>query len=108
MMGMFSTLDYMVNAPLSELLSEIPIPDEIKEALLEGTGTAGALQRLVVSYENADWKTSKECAETLGIPSAGLAQIYVDCAEEVNGIWQSLMTDMERPAEANEEETKEA
>lgn len=107
MMGMFSTLDYMVDAPLAELLEEIPIPAEIKEALLEGTGTAGMLQKLVISYEKADWKTSKENADKLGIPSAGLAQIYVDCAEEVNGIWQSLMTDMERTAEVKEPETQE-
>lgn len=105
MMGMFSTLDYMVNAPLSELLEEIPIPEEIKEALLEGTGTAGTLQKLVVAYEKADWKTSKECSEELGIPSGGLAQIYVDCAEEVNGIWQGLMTDMERPSDTEKSET---
>lgn len=107
MMGMFSTLDYMVDAPLAELLEEIPIPEEIKEALLHGTGTAGMLQKLVISYEKADWKSSKENADKLGIASSGLAQIYVDCAEEVNGIWQSLMTDMERPADAEESETQE-
>ena len=53
MMGMFSTLDYMVDAPLSELLEEIPVADEIKEALLEGTGMAGTLQKLVIAYEKA-------------------------------------------------------
>lgn len=99
MMGMFSTLDYMVEAPLAELLEEIPVADEIKAALLEGTGPAGAVQNLVVAYEKADWKASKTYADQLGISSAGLAQIYVDCAEEVNAIWHSLMTDMERPQE---------
>lgn len=99
MMGMFSTLDYMVDAPLSELLEEIPVLDEIKAALLDGSGTAGTLQKLVIAYENADWKGCKTYAENLGISSAGLAQIYVDCAEEVNGIWHSLMTDMDRPQE---------
>lgn len=99
MMGMFSTLDYMVEAPLAELLEEIPVAEEIKAALLEGTGPAGAIQNLVIAYEKADWKASKTYAEELGISSSGLAQIYVDCAEEVNGIWHSLMTDMERPQE---------
>ena len=99
MMGMFSTLDYMVEAPLAELLEEIPVADEIKAALLEGTGPAGAVQNLVVAYEKAGWKASKTYADQLGISSAGLAQIYVDCAEEVNAIWHSLMTDMERPQE---------
>lgn len=97
MMGMFSTLDYMVDAPLSELLEEIPVADEIKEALLEGTGMAGTLQKLVIAYEKADWKASKSCADALGISSEGLAQIYVDCAEEVNAIWNSLMTEIDYP-----------
>ncbi len=99
MMGMFSTLDYMVEAPLAELLEEIPVAEEIKVALLDGTGPAGAIQNLVIAYEKADWKASKMYAEELGISSSGLAQIYVDCAEEVNAIWHSLMTDMERPQE---------
>lgn len=103
MMGMFSTLDYMVDAPLSELLEEIPVADEIKAALLEGSGMAGMLQKLVIAYEKADWKSSKGCAEALGISSEGLAQIYVDCAEEVNGIWNSLMTQIDAPQEPKPE-----
>ena len=108
MMGMFSTLDFMVDAPLSELLEEIPVAEEIKLALLDGSGPAGALQKLVIAYEKADWKASKTYAEELGISSSGLAQIYVDCAEEVNGIWHSLMTDMERPQKEVEKLENEA
>lgn len=106
MMGMFSTLDYMVNAPLAELLEEIPVADEIKAALLEGSGPAGALQKLVIAYEKADWKASKRYAEELGISSEGLAQIYVDCAEEVNAIWNSLMTEIDYPQESENSETE--
>ncbi len=100
MMGMFSTLGYMVNAPLEELLVEIPVSDEVKDGLLRGAGIPGKVQGLVVAYEHADWKSSKRLAEELGIPSDHLAQIYVDCVEEVNSIWRSLTTDMERPGEA--------
>ncbi len=106
MMGMFSTLDYMVNAPLAELLEEIPVADEIKAALLDGSGMAGSLQKLVIAYEKADWKASKTYAEELGISSEGLAQIYVDCAEEVNGIWNSLMTEIDYPQEIEKLETE--
>lgn len=99
MMGMFSTLNYMVDAPMGELLAEIPVAQEVKDGLLEGTGDGGLIQALVVAYEQADWKRSKELAEELKLPSNTLAQIYVDCAEEVNGIWRGLTTDMKRPGE---------
>ncbi len=100
MMGMFSTLGYMVNAPLEDLLAEIPVADEIKVALTEGKGVAGNLYKLVIAYENADWKTSKELAEELGLKSDQLAQVYVDCVEEVNDVWKNLTTDMVRPGDA--------
>jgi len=107
MMGMFSTLDYMVDAPLEELLAEIPVSDEVKDGLIKGEGVAGKVQKLVIAYERADWKNSKMLAEELGIPSEHLAQIYVDCAEEVNTIWNNLTTDMARPNEEKEAEETE-
>lgn len=103
MMGMFSTLNYMVDAPLEELLAEIPVSDEVKAGLLRGEGIPGQVQQLVIAYEHADWKTSKETAEALGIPSKQLAQIYVNCVEEVNSIWSNLMTEVEGSAPATGE-----
>lgn len=99
MMGMFSTLDFMVDAPLDELLAEIPINDEIKEALIRGEGGAGKLYQLVVCYEQADWKTCKVLAEELDVQISVLSQTYINCVEEVNSIWDNLTTDFPRPDE---------
>ena len=99
MMGMFSTLDYMVDAPLEELLAEIPMSEEIKAALISGEGTAGKLQQLVICYEKADWKKCTVLADELGIQISLLSQIYINCVEEVNGIWENLTTDYSRPGE---------
>lgn len=99
MMGMFSTLDYMVDAPLEELLAEIPINDDIKKGLLTGEGDAGKLFKLVISYENADWKTCTQIAVESGLKISDLSQIYINCVEEVNSIWENLTTDFARPDE---------
>lgn len=93
MMGMFSALEYMVNAPLSEVLAEIPIGDNIKNALLKGEGLGGDIQNLVLCYEKADWKECKAIAEKLNLSTAVLSQTYINCVEEVNSIWESLTTD---------------
>lgn len=92
MMGMFSTLEYMVNSPLEEILNEIPIRYEIKDALLKQEGVCGLLYQLMLSYEKADWNRINEFAKDLQIPPNVIAQIYFDCVEEVNGIWKSLTT----------------
>lgn len=89
-MGMFSTLDYMVDAPMEEILQEIPILDEIKEAILYKTGKCGELLELVLYYEKADWQNITRLALGLDIPKNSIAQIYFDCVEEVNQIWDSL------------------
>lgn len=99
LMGMFSTLEYMVNATEEEILEEIPVDDAVRMALTKKEGMAGMIYRLLLAYEQADWKTSKELAETLGLPNHVLSQTYVDCVENVNDIWKGLTTDFERPGE---------
>ena len=90
LLGMFSTLDKLMNISLDEALEQLPISDEIKNGLLNMEGRTGTLYSLVLSYENADWKKMKEAAEELGIPSSLIAQKYFDCVENVNDIWNGL------------------
>lgn len=92
MMGMFSTLQYMIDAPLEEILAEIAVAPEIKEALLTQEGVCGSLYKLILSYEKADWKSVRALSAEMGIPSDLLAQTYMDCVETVNQIWSGLTT----------------
>lgn len=90
LMGMFSTLGLLMEVPLESALGQLPIADEIKEALITGEGKAGSLYRLVVSYENADWAAMAACAEELGIAANVISQKYFECCETVNEIWRTL------------------
>ena len=95
MMGMFSTLEHIIDAPLEEILEEIPVAQEIKDALIKKEGICGMLFRLVTSYENADWKNVKILSQQLGVPSGQLSQTYMDCVETVNEIWVGLTSSAE-------------
>ena len=90
LMGMFSTLNYLIDAPLEEILGQIPMRDEVKEALLHHTGRCGMLYDLALSYERADWEQIDSLAEQLGIPTNLLTSLYFSCMEEVNRIWSEL------------------
>lgn len=92
LMGMFSTLNYLIAAPLEEILAEIPITQEVKDALLLHEGRCGKLYDLVLSYERADWAAIGDLAGELGIPVNLLTNSYFQCLEEVNGIWGQLMS----------------
>ena len=92
LMGMFSTLQYLIDAPLEEILAEVPVAEEIKTALLTKEGPGGALYDLVLSYENADWNRVNVLAEQLGIPANLLTTLYFECVESANQVWESINT----------------
>ena len=92
LMGMFSTLNYLIDAPLEEILTTVPVADEIKAALLGHEGRCGQLFDLVLSYEQADWSGITTHAKELGLPSNTLTNIYFNCTESVNATWQQIST----------------
>ncbi len=91
LMGMFSTLDHLVDAPLEDILSELPISEEIRSALLTKEGRCGKLYSLVLSYESADWANITTLAKELGIPDQILTTTYFNCVENVNNLWEQLI-----------------
>ena len=88
---MFSTLEYMIDAPLEEILYEIPVVEEVKAALISQEGKAGRLYELILHYERAEWNEIKVIAEELGLRVNEMAQIYMECVEEVNDIWDNVV-----------------
>lgn len=90
LMGMFSTLDYLIDAPMEESLAEVPISDAIKNALLNWSGPAGALYALVYSYESADWDKVTKLCELLGIAPNLLTALYFECMDQANEVWANI------------------
>ncbi len=95
LLGMFSTLEYMVDATMEEILQEIPIIEEVKTALISKEGKAGKLYELILCYERAEWGRIKELTEELGLQTNEMAQIYMECVEEVNDIWNNVIGNAE-------------
>lgn len=90
LMGMFSTLNYLIDAPLEEILEEVPVAEEVKAALLRKEGRCGRLYELLLSYEAANWNAITALSEELGIPSQVITNIYFTCVENVNFLWEQL------------------
>ena len=90
LLGMFSTLQFLIDAPLADILAALPIADEIRNALLYQQGASGALYRLILSYENADWNTVSALAAQLQIPAGILTGLYFEAMENADALWKSL------------------
>ncbi len=90
LMGMFSTLHYLIDAPLSEILEQIPLCKEAKEGLLNHAGPCGQLYDLVLAYEWGDWAKIDAMAAALSIPTNLITSLYFNCVEDVNRIWNEM------------------
>ena len=91
LLGMFSTLQYLIAAPLEDILAEVAISVDVKDALLTHEGRCGMLYDLILAYERADWSAINRLGEELGLPMDRLPEIYFQCLDEVNNIWKQLL-----------------
>ncbi|WP_010587996.1 EAL and HDOD domain-containing protein [Schlesneria paludicola] len=62
--GLFSTLDAFLDRPLPEILTQLPITPEIRDALLEHSGPMGRLLSSVMAFERGDWDATREFGAT--------------------------------------------
>jgi EAL and modified HD-GYP domain-containing signal transduction protein len=76
LMGMLSMIDVILAQPLSTVLREIPIADDIRAALLGRPGQLRDLLDLVTSYVHGRWDQLAEPAGRLGIAESGLPTRY--------------------------------
>lgn len=91
LMGMFSTMECMIDAPMEEILKDIPVTEEVKKALTEKEGEAGKLYELILAYENAEWTEIARLSKELGLQTNVMAQLYMECVEDVNDIWVNIV-----------------
>jgi c-di-GMP phosphodiesterase len=70
--GVFSLLDRMFKQPFSELLKTIPVPEQVFQALVDGTGPYEPYFRLVTAMENRDIADIREASESLFIASGDI------------------------------------
>lgn len=53
--GLLSVLDALLDCPMEKALSELPLADDIKAALINGAGPIGKALNCSIAYERADW-----------------------------------------------------
>lgn len=76
--GLFSMLDAVMRAPMSDILREVDLSREVNEALLERSGPYAPVLEVVDAFERADWdEVTTRCAP-LGIATSVVAESYAD------------------------------
>ena len=53
--GLFSVIDALMDSSMEEIISQLPLTLELKDALLEQKGIMGEALKCCISFERADW-----------------------------------------------------
>jgi EAL and modified HD-GYP domain-containing signal transduction protein len=72
--GLLSVLDAVLDRPMPEILKELPLADDLDQALLAHAGVLGITLRSVLAYESGDWEALPE----LGYPCHMLVSAYLE------------------------------
>ncbi|HUU93930.1 MAG TPA: HDOD domain-containing protein [Phycisphaerae bacterium] len=67
LMGMFSLMDAILDMPMSEVLTKLPLDDQIKTALLGGSCPYRWVYDLIAAYEQGHWEAFSKHAGHLRI-----------------------------------------
>lgn len=80
--GLFSVLDALLDQPMEAVIEQIPLAEEIGQALLGRAGPVGTVLDCVLRYEHAEWE--RACCP--GLPPEAIRDAYLgalDWAREV-------------------------
>jgi len=72
--GLFSSLDAFMDQPLKDILKDLPITPEIREALLSHEGPMGRMLSSVMAFERGDWEGTRQA----GIDDDAFQKAYLD------------------------------
>jgi c-di-GMP-related signal transduction protein len=86
LVGLLSLLDAMTGRPLSEVLAEIAVPAEVRDALQGSPDRISQVYGLVKAYEQANWSTVALLAEMLDVDQDRLPEVYQQALEWISHV----------------------
>jgi EAL and modified HD-GYP domain-containing signal transduction protein len=89
MLGLFSTIDAMLDQSMDDALKGISLPASIIDALVHGKGDLYPIFQLVCTYEKADWKKAQIIISQLGLNEDEVVDDYKSAL-----IWTKEVMDM--------------
>jgi c-di-GMP-related signal transduction protein len=78
LLGLFSLLDVITGRPMAEVLTDLPVGDDMKLALLGNRNRLRDVLNCVLAYEQAEWETFALYAAKLKLEETEAARAYTD------------------------------
>jgi EAL and modified HD-GYP domain-containing signal transduction protein len=81
MLGLFSLIDAMLDSSMENLVGQLPLPLDIREALVERTGKFFPFLYLIESYEKCKWECLEEETSKMNIEAEKLIEFYLEAVK---------------------------
>jgi c-di-GMP-related signal transduction protein len=81
MLGLFSLLHAMLDAPIADVLKKIPISEDIKRALIHQEGPLSEFLKTVIAYERGNSEECFQALKRLHVPEDKLYSTYLSSLE---------------------------
>jgi c-di-GMP-related signal transduction protein len=78
LLGLFSCIDAMLDKPLEEIVTQLPLSTNITTPLLTREGPFFIFLRLIESYESGNWIAFKYAQKKVGIDNAKIISFYLE------------------------------
>ncbi|MBI2300242.1 MAG: HDOD domain-containing protein [Armatimonadetes bacterium] len=86
-LGLFSLLDAIVEMPLAKLLEELPLADDVREAVLGQEGPLSDPLHLVTAFERGDWMALQQLTARMRLPSEDVLPLYLSAVRRADEIY---------------------
>ena len=84
--GLISSLDAVFDLPMADVLTSLPLSDELKHAVLRHQGAIGVVLHCAIAIERADW----DAIDCDGLATGEIRSAYLSAIDEVNELWSAL------------------
>jgi EAL and modified HD-GYP domain-containing signal transduction protein len=88
LLGLFSNITAFIDLPMETIVSDLPLSDEIRNALCGRSNRLSETLDIVVSYEKGNWPQWTEMLSRYNIPEKEFPEIYANTIDWVNKIYK--------------------
>lgn len=90
LLGIFSMIDIIINMPISDLINDLPLNEDVKLALLGEENNFKDILDIIKAYEKGDWNNILKYISKYNITSEYIFDSYVEALNYINDINKSL------------------
>jgi EAL and modified HD-GYP domain-containing signal transduction protein len=85
-MGLLSAIDAILDTPMSSVLEGLPVPNEIKDALLGEPGKFRDVYEIVSNYETGTWEPLLQALGRTRVKEESVPELFLKSLDWANQV----------------------